>query len=194
MNAELLFRSIFFFVWTVVRRFLASYLRNFKRWTYETIKKIMNAEFLLRSIFFCMDNGGLVFASYVSRFYAPLIKTIWTMRDLHGLNGLTYSNVTYRITAKWLFVLVFVRRGWATTFRMQQQKGILKYEQELCQKGPLYTHLRFFTAIHNRRSRLCILLPFYPCDIRFWHFNRWAEISWVKLRERGISDNYGIVS
>jgi len=32
----------------------------------------------------------------------------------------SYGNVTYRITAKWLFVLVFARRGWATSFRVQR--------------------------------------------------------------------------
>lgn len=109
-------------------------------------KKIMNAEFLSRLVS-CINNGEVVFGEYaeVRRFYAPLIKMIWTTEgSSRGIksttqNSLTYGNVTYRITAKWLFVLVFARRGWATSFRVQRQKGILKYEQELRQKGPLYT-------------------------------------------------------
>lgn len=165
----------------------ASGLRNWEK------KIIRTREFFS---LFSIDFVGFSTRNSSRRFYASLIKANDAEESSREIKSATerpsYGNVTYRITAKWLFVLVFARWGWATSFRVQRQKGILKYERELLEKGPVYIHTYTYTHVSILRrctiaartsdymSFFFFILNDYRHEAWLWHFNRRVEICCVK--------------
>lgn len=68
------------------------------------------------------------------------------------------------------------------------RKGILKYEQELRQKGPVCIHTRSIlrrctiVAARDYASLILFIRTDYRHRVWLWHFNRRVEISHVKSR------------
>jgi len=123
----------------------------------------MSAEFLSRSI----SSGEVVFGEHTEARPAVFICRLSTRserrRDQIGYTEWPY--VRQRDVSHYgkMTLCPRFRRGEdgraARPFRVQGQKGILKYEQELRQKGPLYT-----PSIPRRCTiavALCIVLPFH---------------------------------